>query len=375
MFTCAYPRLPLQREIRTEHLELALAGRGPACWSRRSQYQERLDRRPNQTVPVRVLLANADRGTSPRAHGAEPVHRPSRHGLEPAVMAPERHSPSQGRPRPQTSAANATMPTPQWRFRQRKPPRTPKAPRATGEPRREEQLVHAAGAPRAPRPSPWSPTSSRSRGASLHILPRRLGESLQRCARPRLHRAERKLEPLGDLALRELAPVGELDQASLVFGQRLEGAVDANDCHVAPPARRGRPQRGQVERLRRRLACLRHRRDRVPRHRVHPRRAGAALGPVGAAPRARSRRTPPAPHPLRARGRGAGSARGRASRGEYRSWSSSNASPIALSIATRSFAVRVTGARASGREPRAPSANKAAPQIGGSVWSGSVTSA
>ena len=52
-------------------------------------------------------------------------------------------------------------------------------------------------------------------------------EPRERAPRPRLDRAERHVQELGDLALREAAPVGELDHGALVLRELLERAVHA----------------------------------------------------------------------------------------------------------------------------------------------------
>src|SRR6185437_11641149 len=96
--------------------------------------------------------------------------------------------------------------------------RTTPAARPTAEAR------GSAGARPARPASPRCRPALRSPG-SLQILPQRLGEPLQRRARACLDGSERQIELLGDLALGELAPVGELDEPALVVGQRLERPV------------------------------------------------------------------------------------------------------------------------------------------------------
>src|SRR2546423_15175959 len=49
----------------------------------------------------------------------------------------------------------------------------------------------------------------------------------ERRPRARLHGPERNSKLVRDLALREVAPVGEGDHLALALGQRLESAVDA----------------------------------------------------------------------------------------------------------------------------------------------------
>ena len=64
-------------------------------------------------------------------------------------------------------------------------------------------------------------------GPSSQLLVEGVGETRERASRSRLDRAERDLEPIGDLALREPAPVRELDDGPLVLGKHLERAVHA----------------------------------------------------------------------------------------------------------------------------------------------------
>ena len=52
-----------------------------------------------------------------------------------------------------------------------------------------------------------------------------VGEPRERASRPRLHRPEGYTERVGDLALREAAPVRELDHRPLVLGEDLERPV------------------------------------------------------------------------------------------------------------------------------------------------------
>src|SRR5438874_1046771 len=70
------------------------------------------------------------------------------------------------------------------------------------------------------RPSPRS-------HASFELTLQRVREVRERRTRARLHRAERNPELRGDLALREVAPVGERDHFALAVGKRLERAVHA----------------------------------------------------------------------------------------------------------------------------------------------------
>ena len=94
----------------------------------------------------------------------------------------------------------------------------PAAPRRgpeAGRPRRASR-VRAPGAP-ARRPRCRGRRGRRSRGSS-QLLVELVGETRERAPGARLHRAERELEPVGDLALREPAPVGELDDGPLVRG-------------------------------------------------------------------------------------------------------------------------------------------------------------
>ncbi len=102
----------------------------------------------------------------------------------------------------------------------------------------------------------------------------------ERAARARLHGTERNPERLGDLALREIAPVRERDHLALALRQRLERAVH-------PPLRprllgalvRAGLERRLVGRFGRRLvpgaAAID---DRVARDAVEPRRAGPRSG-------------------------------------------------------------------------------------------------
>ena len=60
-------------------------------------------------------------------------------------------------------------------------------------------------------------------------------EPRERASRSRLHRPEGYTERVGDLALREAAPVRELDHRPLVLGKDLEGAVYAATPATRPP--------------------------------------------------------------------------------------------------------------------------------------------
>ncbi len=177
---------------------------------------------------------------------------------------------------------------------------------------RDEQLVRAleparssGGKPRRRRGrgnracrSPAAPPSSRS------------ARRREPGARPGLHRSERDAQEVRDLALREPAPVRELDHVPLMRRKLLERAVDA----PGRPARLGALGRagvrgGRLRHLGRRLrAGAAAVDDRVARDRVEPGRDRAALGPVAATPSARPRRTSPERRPRPGRGRRAAGA-------------------------------------------------------------------
>ena len=89
-----------------------------------------------------------------------------------------------------------------------------------------------------------------------------------------------------DLALREVAPVEELDHAALPFGQLLRSPGGRATASTSLSARASGPSSSdgssggsRDRRLARRAAAVD---DRVPRDGVEPGRADAALGPVGA---------------------------------------------------------------------------------------------
>ena len=86
------------------------------------------------------------------------------------------------------------------------------------------------------------------------------------------------LEPLGDLALREPAPVRELDHRPLVLGQDLERPVDAprRPCGLGLVRRIGLAARAVLELGDRLGRAPEPVRDRVPRDRVEPGRAATA---------------------------------------------------------------------------------------------------
>src|SRR5215472_15582087 len=98
-----------------------------------------------------------------------------------------------------------------------------------------------------------------------------------------LHGTEGNPYERGDLALRQPAPVGELDQLALLVRQRLQRRVDA----PGQPAElrllvRSRLVRRLVRRLRRRLAARAATiGDAVPRDGEQPRRRRSALRTVG----------------------------------------------------------------------------------------------
>ena len=125
-----------------------------------------------------------------------------------------------------------------------------------------------------------------------------------------LHGTEWDAEELGDLALRQPAPVGERDRLALALGQFLRARCGrATPSSSARPARRGRARRSPRPALRRVSRCARgsgrpSRCARRCRATARPARARAGTSP----PSARSRRRSPAPRPRRGRGRRAGAA-------------------------------------------------------------------
>src|SRR5436190_6143907 len=104
----------------------------------------------------------------------------------------------------------------------------------------------------------------------------------ERRPRARLHGPKRNSELVRDLALGEVAPVGEGDHLALALGQRLERAVDAplHPRALGALVRAG-VERRLVGRLRGRLmARAAAIDDRVARDAVQPRGAGPAFGLV-----------------------------------------------------------------------------------------------
>src|SRR4051794_40270612 len=70
------------------------------------------------------------------------------------------------------------------------------------------------------------PRPGRSRAAASCQLPlEQVGQARERAARARLHGAERDVEVLRDLALGDLAPVGELETLALLLRRLFQGAM------------------------------------------------------------------------------------------------------------------------------------------------------
>src|SRR5213076_1223432 len=101
-------------------------------------------------------------------------------------------------------------------------------------------------------------------------------------ARPGLDRPEWNPEEVGHLALRQAAPVRELDHVALALRQALERAVDPpRDERRLGPLRRAEVERGSVRNLRRRIGPIpRAIDDCVSCDRVQPRRTRAAFGAI-----------------------------------------------------------------------------------------------
>src|SRR6266566_8023078 len=120
-----------------------------------------------------------------------------------------------------------------------------------------------------------------------------VGEPAQRASGASLDGAERDVQEIGDLGLREPAPVSELEQGALVLGQLLQGPMDApGEPGALRLVRRARFRRGLVGHLGRSFRLGARAVDNcVSRHRVEPRSARASLGPVarGGAPDRRER--------------------------------------------------------------------------------------
>ena len=196
-------------------------------------------------------------------------------------------------------------------------------------PRRDAARARAAGRPRAagrapagaapaPRAALVADEIEEVRCSRLtQLLLQRLREPAQAAARACLHGTERDRQEVGDLALRQAAPVGELEHGPLASpagppspGGRGRRPRTARRCSGGPASSdgvSGSSAGGSVRRARR------GRRSRSGR----PRRATARPGrgqACSSAPRARSTRTPPAARPRRGRGRRAVGARGRARR-------------------------------------------------------------
>ena len=129
-----------------------------------------------------------------------------------------------------------------------------------------------------------APTRSSKR--SLTRAPPRAGPASrrERIPRPRLDRAQRDAQRLRDLALGEASPVRELDHHALVLRQLLNGPMDApREPRALGAVRRARLGGCLLVRLDRRLGPSAGRvDDRVPRDRVDPRAALAALPVVAA---------------------------------------------------------------------------------------------
>ena len=141
-----------------------------------------------------------------------------------------------GRPGSGGSCSTSAMPARTAAAQRR---RRAAVPQATGRGRAVSRSS-ATSAGQCAQPARWASNSSRSVGSrassayaaasswiSLTTPPQRVAQADEAVADPGLDRAERQLEPFGDLALGVAAEVGERQRLALDRGQRLEALADA----------------------------------------------------------------------------------------------------------------------------------------------------
>src|SRR5207248_8250432 len=113
-----------------------------------------------------------------------------------------------------------------WSCRATARPRARARARAGGRPGRAANArARGARAPRLPRPRRRS-LRTRAAGSCQFSL-QYVGEVRERTSHAGLHGSQRDVEEARNLALRQAAPVRELDDLPLTLGQRLERAVYA----------------------------------------------------------------------------------------------------------------------------------------------------